>query len=260
MGTVDYEGDVSPDAADAVMFYGDSSAASFMRQVVETADSPAGAVHHQVAAVSSRDGGQMWQRRGDQQYIKHVFCEEYSLPLRSLTDHLLSCFWGNVYYIYPIFDRPAFERAYRALWEPQNQQSNTPSSLNIGISTSPSNGGHPVLFHCALNTIFAISVSFSDIPAAAKHATTVSFSLKAKRFIGLDLLDLTSLGLVPVMFLVTIFLQSTRYPTRSWHAIGIACRVALGLDLHIDDTRNNRTPFEMELRRRTWQGCVILDM
>ncbi|KAI0114070.1 fungal-specific transcription factor domain-containing protein [Nemania sp. FL0031] len=263
MGTLDHEDVISAEFTDSEQFYGSSSAASFMRQAVETTNSPAySANRRNTPAIDSptRDTQRQKRAGGAQDYIGHAYSENFSLPPRALADHLLDRFWEKVYYLYPVFHRPAFERAYRALWEARTKQSNPSDFPNIGLGGSPDGGGHPMLFHCALNTIFAIGVSFSDIPPATKDAATATFFQKGKSFIGLDLLDINNIGLVQVFLLITIFLQSTRYPNRCWNAIGMACRVAQGLGLHISTPRRERTPLEIEVGTRTWQGCVILDM
>ncbi|KAI1125927.1 fungal-specific transcription factor domain-containing protein [Nemania abortiva] len=263
MGTLDHEGVISAEFKDSEQFYGSSSAASFMRQAVETTNSPVYTANRRNTPTEdspARESQKQKQMKGDQDYMCHAYSENFNLPPRSLADHLLGRFWEKVYYLYPVFDRSAFERAYRALWEPQTEQSSAGSFPNIGLGGSPDGGGHPMLFHCALNTMFAIGVSFSDIPSAAKDVATATFFQKAKSFIGLDLLDINNIGLVQVFLLITIFLQSTRYPSRCWNAIGMACRVAQGLGLHIGTPRRERSPLEIEISRRTWQGCVILDM
>ncbi|KAI0534430.1 fungal-specific transcription factor domain-containing protein [Xylaria digitata] len=263
MGTLEHEGDVSVEFADSEPFYGSSSATSFMRQAVETTNSPASSVNHRNTpeeGTPARNSRKEPQMKWVQGYLGQAYSENFNLPPHSLADHLLDRFWEKVYNLYLVFDRSAFERGYRDLWKAQGEQSNLESFPNIGLGGSPDGGGHPMLFHCALNTIFAIGVSFSDIPPAAKDAATATFFQKAKSFIGLDLLDFNNIGLVQVLLLVTIFLQSTRYPSRCWNAIGIACRVALGLGLHINTPRRQRSPLEIEISRRTWQGCVILDM
>ena len=105
--------------------------------------------------------------KGSQNYIGHTYTKNFSLPLRSLADHLLDRFWEKVYYLYPVFNRTTFEHAYRNLWEDQEQQNNSAISFNIGLGSGSDGGAHTPLYHCALNIMFAVGVSFSDIPIAA---------------------------------------------------------------------------------------------
>ncbi|KAJ8132185.1 hypothetical protein O1611_g1443 [Lasiodiplodia mahajangana] len=203
MGTLDHEGVISSEFTDSEQFYGSSSAASFMRQAVETTASPAySASRRNTPAADSPARERRRQKKtvGSLNYVGHAYSENFNLPPRSLADHLLDRFWEKVYYLYPVFHRPAFERAYRALWEAQTEQNSADSFPNIGLGGSPDGGGHPMLFHCALNTIFAIGVSFSDIPPIAKDAATATFFQKAKSFIGLDLMDINNIGTVSLTF------------------------------------------------------------
>jgi hypothetical protein len=59
---------------------------------------------------------------------------------------------------------------------------------------------------------------------------------------------------------MALLLHSTPFPSRCWNAVGMACRLAQGLGLHTESSRTSRPPLETEIRRRTWHGCVILDM
>lgn len=43
-------------------------------------------------------------------------------------------------------------------------------------------------------------------------------------------------------------------------AVGVACRIAQGLGLHSETGRVARSPLQTEIRRRTWHGCISLDM
>ncbi|KAK6193570.1 hypothetical protein LQW54_012318 [Pestalotiopsis sp. IQ-011] len=255
MGTIDHEGGILEVVEESEHFYGSSSAASFMRQAVETANGPSYSPHRGNASaesVSARQGQK--QTTEGQGFMSRAYSENFSLAPRSLADHLLSRFWDKVYYLYPVFHRPAFDCAYRDLWEAPTDENNSDSTPNVGLGSPPSGGTHTMLFHCALNIMFAIGVSFSDIPSAEKEAAA------AKTFIGLDLLDINNIGLLQVMLLVTVFLQSTPFPSRCWHAIGIACRVAQGLGLHTSKPRRGEGQLEIEISRRVWQGCVIPDM
>ncbi|KAF7528987.1 hypothetical protein G7054_g9982 [Neopestalotiopsis clavispora] len=263
MGTLDHDGDISGVVEDSDHFYGSSSAASFMRQAVESANGSAYSPHGTISSPleTSIRHGQAQTRARSQGFMDRAYSDNYSLPPRSLADHLLNRFWEKVYYLYPVFHKPAFEDAYRHLWEAQGERNNASERFpDVGLGSPPDGGAHTMLFQCALNIIFAIGVSFSDIPPAEKEAAARTFFLRAKSFIGLDMLDINNIGLAQVMLLVTVFLQSTPFPSRCWYAIGIACRVAQGLGLHTYKPRRGESQLETEISRRTWQGCVILDM
>lgn len=114
-----------------------------------------------------------------------------------------------------------------------------------------------MVFHCALNAIFALACHFSDIPSADRESTADMFFQKTKSFISIGLLEHNSLSVVQTLLIVALYLQSTAFPDRCWNSVGIACRLAQGLGLHIGSKGGS---LEAQVRQRTWYCCVILDM
>lgn len=186
--------------------------------------------------------------------------DDFSLPSRNFADHLLNCFFEKVYVLYPLFHRPAFEAAYQNLWRAQNESHVPLTDLEIGLGSSTDSGPRSIVFHSALNTIFALGCQYADIPVGEVEHVAHSFFLRSKRFIGLDFLDVNTLGVVQALLITAIFLQSSPYPSRCWHSVGVACRVALGLGLQEWEILSSLTPLESDIRRRTWHGCVMMDM
>ncbi|PKY03321.1 hypothetical protein P168DRAFT_238910 [Aspergillus campestris IBT 28561] len=186
--------------------------------------------------------------------------EDFVLPPRELADHLLHCFWERVYCLYPFFDRRSFQQAYENLWIPKNHLKHQLTHLNVGLGDQWHSGSNSIVFSCALNTIFALGCHFSDIPLQGREAVTHDFSLRAKRHIGLYLVDTHSIGVVQTLLIVALLLQSAPHPHRCWNSIGIACRLALGLGLHEEHLESSKDPLQQEIHRRTWHGCVMMDM
>lgn len=227
-------------------FYGSSSTASLMRFAWQSMPSP----------VNASCPGRMTLQ---DTFTEYRF-DDFALPPRTLADHLVSCFFNHVYTLYPFFDRPAFEAAYRNLWRAEDEAMTPLTDLRIGLGSAAESGPRSILFHCALNFIFALGCQFADIsPEEVQHVAN-SFFLRGKRFIGLDFLDINTLGVVQTLLITALFLQSSPYPSRCWHSVGVACRVALGLGLHESDTLTTLTPLESDIRRRTWHGCVMMDV
>ncbi|KAK9777010.1 putative Fungal-specific transcription factor domain-containing protein [Seiridium cardinale] len=258
MGTIAAEGEIDGSFDAFGEFYGASSAASFMQEAMATAKSP-----NQLALPlmnpPSPDTGR--KTAGPRPfYFNYTHSESFSLPPRSLADHLLERFWDKIFYIYPIFHRPAFEQAYQNLWKTQDDLDCTTEYTGVGLGSSLDTNANTPIFHCALNTIFAIGSTFSDLAAEPKETAVRSFFLKSKSFVGLDLLELNNIGVVQCLLLMAVFLQSTPFPSRCWNAVGVACRVAMGLGLHIDTPRGDMSQLEIDISRRTWHGCVNLDM
>lgn len=182
------------------------------------------------------------------------------LPPRNLADHLLDCFWERVFCLYPFFDRQSFQQAYENLWVPESQAIHKLTDLNVGLGDQFNSGQNSIVFNCALNIIFALGCQFSTLPIQDRESFTNSFFLRAKRHIGLDLVDIHSIGVVQALLIVALFLQSTPYPHRCWNSTGMACRLALGLGLHESHLEDSKNPLEQEIHRRTWHGCVMMDM
>jgi hypothetical protein len=55
-------------------------------------------------------------------------------------------------------------------------------------------------------------------------------------------------------------LQSTFCAQRCWNCIGVACRIAQGLGLHVDQTPAQKSSLGQEMRRRVWYACMMLDV
>lgn len=182
------------------------------------------------------------------------------LPPRNLADHLLDCFWERVFCLYPFFDRESFQQAYENLWVPENHASHKLTHLNVGLGDQLNSGQNSIVFNCALNIIFALGCQFSKLPVQDRESHSNTFFLRAKRHIGLDMVDIHSIGVVQTLLVVALFLQSTPYPHRCWNSTGMACRLALGLGLHETHPEDSKDPLEQEIHRRTWHGCVIMDM
>ncbi|RAK85664.1 hypothetical protein BO79DRAFT_155483 [Aspergillus costaricaensis CBS 115574] len=228
-------------------FYGSSSTASLMRFAWQSMPSrPANASSAELASSTLQDT-----------FTEYRF-DDFALPPRTLADHLVRCFFDHVYTLYPFFHRPAFEAAYRNLWRAEDEAKIPLTDLRIGLGSGAESGPRSIVFHAALNSIFALGCQFADIEDVESVAHC--FFLRSKRFIGLDFLDINTLGVVQTLLITALFLQSSPYPSRCWHSVGVACRVALGLGLHESDILASLSPLESDIRRRTWHGCVMMDV
>jgi hypothetical protein len=260
MGTVSTEHDVYHAFDGATNeFYGSSSAASFMKEAyssVKTHRSP------QVAAsgTSVPPFHASFARSDPATNVQFAQADKFALPPRGLADYLLDRFWERVYWLYPFFDKPTFLRAYESLWRPAGEPRCEPSPPGLGLGSSPGADAGTIVFHCALNTIFALGAQFSDLSFKDKTSAIETFFNRGKAFVGMDYIDNHDIGVVHGLLLMAIFLQSTPFPSRCWNSVGLACRIAQGLGLHTESGRASRPPLEVEVRRRTWHGCVILDM
>ncbi|KAL2163301.1 hypothetical protein VTH06DRAFT_5358 [Thermothelomyces fergusii] len=261
MGTVTAEHDVSQAFEAANEFYGSSSAASFMKEAY-TSVKPHRPRHQETTAspASVPAFSVSFARSDPPERAQFAQADKFVLPPRQLADHLLSRFWERVYWLYPFFDKATFLREYESLWRPAHEQPADRSLPGLGLGSSPGADAGTIVFHCALNTMFALGAQFSDLSLKDKASAIETFFHRGKAFVGLDFIEMHNVGVVQALLLMALFLQSTPFPSRCWNAVGLACRVAQGLGLHTDSDRTSRPPLETEIRRRTWHGCVILDM
>ncbi|KAJ5154406.1 fungal specific transcription factor [Penicillium coprophilum] len=249
MGQITASAAEGPRRSARFQFYGSSSTASLMRFAWQSMPSQ---------PISGSRAEPVLSRLQDTSTVYRF--DDFNLPPRMLADHLLKCFFDKVYILYPFFHRQAFEAAYQNIWRTEDESCIPLTDLRIGLGSSFESGPQSIVFHCALNLMFALGCHFADIAPEEVELVAHSFFLRAKGFIGLDFLEFNTLGVVQTLLITALYLQSSPYPSRCWNSVGVACRVALGLGLHEPDTLATSTPLEVDIRRRTWHGCVMMDI
>lgn len=247
----------SLDASDH--FYGTSSVVSFSQQIYQTQKRLSGrtdSLSNQASAAAAI--------RPTQDMLSELLtsisvpkADDYFLPPRMLADHLLNCYWSRVHCLYPFVHQQSFISKYNRLWGSDTQEVVQEPIAKVGLGGS---GCSVSVFYCALNAIFALGCQFSDLPLAQCKDLSDTFFRRSKQLLRIDILDEGSLALIQTLLIVAQFLQSTQFPNRCWNVVGLACRMAQGLGLYLDDENENRPFVEVEMRRRTWYGCVTLDM
>jgi len=256
MGTVSTEGDAFHTFDVANEFYGSSSAASFMKEACTSVK-----VHRRPhTETNTRSVPAFMANWARPEPLGLAQANKFALPPRNLADHLLERFWDRVYCLYPFFHKPTFLRAYESLWRPSHELPSEPPLPGLGLGSCQGADAGTIVFHCALNTAFALGAHFSDLGPKDKAAAIETFFNRSKAFVGLDFIDMHNVGVVQSLLLMTLFLQSTPFPSRCWNSVGLACRVGQGLGLHTDAGHTTRPPLETEIRRRTWHACVMFDM
>lgn len=179
----------------------------------------------------------------------------FSLPPRSLADHLLDCYWERVHLFYPWFHYPTFDAAYKRLWLGISVENENTDLPRVGL------GGRDCsaeLFHCALNTIFALGCEFSPSVSSGDAQPAHEFMEKVHELLQIRLID-DGLAAVQTLLLVTIYLQSTQHLLRCWGIAGLAVRMAQGIGLHLEANQSGFTVMEIEMRRRVWHGCTLME-
>lgn len=263
MGTIFAEDNLD-DSLDNVDndFYGSSSAVSFLKETMKEAYSAMNPLpsrvepsvlfknHRQTALVPDR--------------FPFADFNKFLLPPRPFADHLIQVYFRRIHYLYPVFHRPAFEHAYETLWRPSTAVDDAAAASNpfhgVGLGCSPGADSQTIVFHAALNSMFALACNHADLTPPEKAKGVEVFILRSRQFLSVDLLEKNNLGVVQTLLLCGLVMQGTPFPDRCWNAIGAGCRIAQGLGLHMEASREpGNATLEKEIRRRTWHGCVILD-
>ncbi|KIH94143.1 fungal specific transcription factor domain containing protein [Sporothrix brasiliensis 5110] len=141
--------------------------------------------------------------------------DRFTLPPRALGDHLIQRFFSRIFYQYPFFDREAFEHAYQRLWQVDDPATRPQIAAQqqkfdgLGLGSSEA-GPDSIIFHCALNAIFALGCCFSDLPPAERAAAIDVFGNRSKTFVGLELINYNNLGVVQAMLVISLVLQGTQ--------------------------------------------------
>ncbi|RSL86269.1 hypothetical protein CEP51_002916 [Fusarium floridanum] len=244
MGTTTVEEEIGQSHDTTQAFYGSSSAASFLKEAYGTVNPPLSCQPSRNPQVVTLEPSSLFSG-----------IEKLVLPPRPLADHLKERYFQQVYYLYPFFDKEAFEHVYQSLWLPSGQVSSPREYQDLGLGGDATS----IAFHSSLNSIFALGCIFSDLSTPAKTTAYEVFFNRAKQNIGLDLLDMNDLSVVQTLLLVALVLQGTPFPDRCWNAVGVACRTAQGLGLHSMPKYDAQESRVWQVRRRTWHGCVVLD-
>lgn len=237
-------------------FFGDSSVASFLKQIKESATKEPERGRSTINPVPSATFGTpsipMPPVADNSLSVK-----AYDLPPRQLADYLLNFYFDKIHSLYPYVHKPNFLRAYRRLWTPDTETDTETISSGLGLGDAyvP-----PALFHCALNIIFALGCHFSKLDHTARQATAEEFFQRSQRLLNVMSLDKGDLALVQTLLLTSQYLQGGESPSRCWNIIGLACRIAQSLGMHSLKADRPRTPAQIQMRRRVWHGCVMLDL
>lgn len=238
-------------------FYGGSSAARFMEQVEETMPS-----NNQPLSYNTQPQANLHRAHKPTRHASYP--QGLSLPTRALADTLLENYWLKSHSLYPFVYKPVFTRAYEDLWKPielQREQRET-RDCDLGLGTPGISDSQSTVYHCALNAIFALSCQLSG-PEILQHdrdSLSQTFFLRCRSLLHVDILDHGSIALVQTLLIVAQYLQSTSFSSRCWTSLGLACRIGQGLGLHVETGGLHRDEREVELRRRVWYGCTVMDM
>lgn len=222
-------------------FFGSSNASLFMRQIQSIIEARWGRDHLDPPLRPP-------SRKARQETDRDEFFRDpqvYSLPPRRVADNFLSCYWDQLWAVFPIHERLGFEKSYDSLW--------TDSPIEIRDE---------MIFYTMLNLVFGLGSQFSDLvrPDDRKAVGQV-FWTRAQTLFNPQVTKAASLAGVQCLLLMAIFLQSSCDSYRCWMVTGSAIRMAQSLGLHLPETsrRISNSETDCEIARRLWHACVFLD-
>jgi Fungal specific transcription factor domain len=229
------------DEPDIRGYFGGSSVGSFMQQVRKVIDtkldntaSTRSASDYELSTTTAISPAPRRKSRS-------ISSADFTLPLRTIADSLFAVYWDNVHPLYPFLDRQETEADYQNVWLGRELISDE------------------ALFHCVLNSIFAISTQLNYSTKNGKRELVAdTFFQRAKRC--LDMWDTGSLQSIQAFLLLGQFLQSTNEPQDCWTCLGLAARTAQSLGFHLPETSESIPALRTrELVRRVWHGCILMD-
>lgn len=174
------------------------------------------------------------------------------LPTQSIADDLVRWYWRHVHTIFPILHRPTFEAQYNSLW-----------SSGTHFTPSGSGGGpEELVFHATLNMVMALGCRRHETMSQnGRDFHADQYYERSQRLISVDTLDASSLSLVQLLLLRTLFFYFTTRADRCWIMFGAAVRMAVGIGLHTPGPKRGKaSQLDREMRRRVWHcGCFTID-
>ncbi|KAJ5650707.1 uncharacterized protein N7484_004430 [Penicillium longicatenatum] len=234
-------------------FFGDSSTIAFIKQLQDTVKSRTAKPPQELSHQYSR---QSVYQESPKSLIDTADSHEL-LPPRHLANHLVDCYFTKIHSLYPFVHKVAFLAAYESLWNKDGLSSSVRSTRGLGLGDDSETR---TTFYYGLNVVFALACQFSDIIQVEREATSEAFFHTSKPALDVDYLEAGGLALTQTLLLMAHYLQGSRTPNRCWHVIGTACRLAQGIGLHSDVGNKHRSFAGIQVRRRVWHGCVMLDL
>lgn len=182
--------------------------------------------------------------------------ETYSLPSRSMADDLLYIYFNRIHIFYPWVHTQSFMGAYDSLWSGEEPE-RVAASEDVGLGGDNCSSQ---VFYCAVNIIFALACEFHGWPSPKREALSTMFYGRAKTLMDIALLSKSNFAVIQTSLLMAMYLQATRDHTLCWTLTGLACRGAQGMGLHLLSASTSAVTLGLEMRRRIWHGCVLMDM
>ncbi|KAF2856839.1 hypothetical protein T440DRAFT_484936 [Plenodomus tracheiphilus IPT5] len=171
--------------------------------------------------------------------------EPFILPPEDTMMQLIDLYFSTAGTLFPYIDRNGFLRTYRQL-----------VATNI-LSVRRSWLG-------LLNMVFAVTTNADNSPdpeitAQARAEKANVFYHRAMVLSDRQIRYGTSLEVVQMLLLASMYSQGTERSIETWNTHGLAVKAAYQLGIHSPDALRQYPPPEREMRKRVWFGCVVLD-
>ncbi|QSZ28565.1 hypothetical protein DSL72_003063 [Monilinia vaccinii-corymbosi] len=185
---------------------------------------------------------------GDVEILHNQDVANFILPQRQQADEFLHCYWEFVHPVFPLLDLQSFNASYEKLWL------SSPGKCLDGDELSET------IFHATLNLVFALGCQYSsEVPPHRKSSYADDLYQRSRRLLNFEILDALHLSLVQLFLLTGVYLQSTEHANRCWNVVGLAVRTAQGLGLNTENHSHRNSQLSIEIRRRVWYSCILLD-
>ncbi|KAJ9606738.1 hypothetical protein H2200_008747 [Cladophialophora chaetospira] len=284
---LDQEKDLPPNDEIGVVeprfgYFGGSSAVTFMSQVRSVLDNADDwADHYETEPASPTQlareptgglPGVSREKRLHASSRRSADLELYALPSREHADALVEVFFTWVHCLYPYLDRPDFDQKYEKIWLGSKSSdglahpaASTSKHLNpYGGSSASAELTDKKTFYCTLNIVFALSCQFDPALSPGESRSSDVFWQRAKTLIEQDfnIFNEGNVSLIQALLLFGVYMQSTELSGGCWIVANVATSVAQINGLHqinqgmFNSSLNEK---ELDLRRRVWSGCILLD-
>lgn len=226
-------GTITSDATDTESFYGDSSTLSYIQAVQKSI----------VSGQSPTFASPTLSKRPQSTSDTDSTCPSQPgpqglLPHRSLADELITSYFRHVHLLYPFLHRPSFQAQYERMWGSIYRQDEEWLAL--------------------MNVVFALGIRFVQTYGNETTASDKFFGY-ARGLVSTEQMAKPTLQTLQLLLLQALYFQFTNRPNETWNAIGLAIRVATIIGAHVDPQLEQYNATQIEVRRRCWYGCVVLD-
>lgn len=157
---------------------------------------------------------------------------------RSLADELIASYFRHVHLLYPFLHRPSFQVEYERTWNSNVRQDEEWLAL--------------------LNLVFALGIRFGQVFGDETTASDEYFGY-ARDLSPFERLAKPTVQTLQLLLLRSLYYQFTNRSNENWNALGLAIRVATTIGAHVNPEPGQLDAIMVEVRRRCWHGCVVLD-